>query len=345
MHEKKSYKRMTNVGIFVLSIVLCLFLIEVTLRLFRPVYFMQPVEAHEYDSELGYRIRAGMHLFSLTDYQQEFRTNHLGTLNFQEDFSNYEIVIFAIGDSYTQGLGVPHDSSYPFLLDLILNIDDKGIYFHRFGVVNLGLGPYGGKQELIVLKRFAKLKKPNIVLYLGCSNDYSDDVLFEAGTRHKNIVLNSPYWGCFYYPMKWFFLDTELGKRIKYFVQEGILKARVSKIENQESQGRTIAEMEQEQVEQIVATSREVGAIPILSWFMVGDSYSWLKSWATKNDILFADWEPAARSVSIAIPGIPWENQHSGSHHRSWLNFVIARAYAEQIKAIGNSLGDHRTGN
>jgi hypothetical protein len=334
-NKEKSHKWIAPVGLVILSTVFCLFLVEAALRLFRPFYFAQPIEAYEYDKDLAYRLRTEMHSFFLTDYQQEFRTNQLGTLNFQEDLSEYEIIIFALGDSYTQGLGVPNDCSYPFQLDLLLNLENNGNYSKKYGVVNLGLGPYGGKQEFITLKQFAKrLKKPNLVLYLGCMNDYSDDVLFASGVRHKNLVMNSPYYGWTYYPMKWFFIDTEIGKRIKYILQEGILKAKADKIEDEERHGRSIAEMEKNEIEKIVKYARKCGAVPILSWFNVGDSYNWLKSWAAQNDILFADWEPEAMSVSRAIPGLPWDNSHSADHHRSWLNYMIARAFAQQIRKV-----------
>ncbi len=334
-NKEKSHKWLAHVGLIILSTVFCLFLVEATLRLFRPLYFAQPIEAYEYDKDLAYRLRAGMHSFFLTDYQQEFRTNQLGTLNFQEDLSKYEIIVFALGDSYTQGLGVPNDCSYPFQLDLLLNIDNKGNYSKKYGMVNLGLGPYGAKQELITQKRFAKdLRKPDIVLYLGCDNDYSDDVLFESGIRHKNVVLNNPRYGWLYYPMKWFSIDTEIGKRVKYLMQEWIFKAKADKIEDKESQGRSIAEMEKNEIEKIVKTARELGSVPILSWFSFGDSYDWLKSWAAQNDILFADWRGGAMSVSSAIPGLPWDNSHSAAHYRSWVNFMIARAFAQQIKEV-----------
>lgn len=337
-NKEKVRNWMANVGIIIFSVVLCLFFIELGLRTFRPLYFAQPIEAYEYDNDLAYRLRPGAHLFISNDYQQEIRTNELGTLNFQDNFSEYEIIIFALGDSYTQGLGVANDSSYPFQLDLLLNFNNKGNYSKRYGVVNLALGPYGGKQQLITLKRFSRdLGKPDIVLYLGYENDYSDDLLFESGIRHKNPVMNNPRYGSLYYPLKWFFIDTEVGKRIKYFVQEVIFKAKADKTQNEEKQARSAAEMEKNQIEKIVKTARELGAVPILSWASVGDSYDWLKSWAEQNDILFADWRPGALSVSRAIPDLPWENSHSGEHWRSWLNFVIARSFAQQIEKIKTS--------
>jgi hypothetical protein len=49
----------------------------------------------------------------------------LGTVNFQRDFKGYRSV-FASGDSYTQGTGLPADMSYPAQLDFELNVGPKG---------------------------------------------------------------------------------------------------------------------------------------------------------------------------------------------------------------------------
>ena len=337
-NKEKVRKWMSNVGIIILSVSLCLFFIELGLRIFRPFYFAQPIEAYEYDNDLAYRLRPGAHLFIFNDYQQEIRTNELGTLNFQDNFSEYEIIIFALGDSYTQGLGVANDSSYPFQLDLLLNFNNKGNYSKRYGVVNLALGPYGGKQQLITLKRFSRdLRKPHIVLFLGYENDYSDDQLFESGIRHKNLVMNNPRYGWLYYPMKWFLIDTEIGKRIKYISQQRISGVQDHKIENKETRQPSVAEMEKTEIEKIVHTAKALGAVPILSWATFGDSYEWLKSWASQNDIPFADWKPWSLSVSNAIPGLPWSNSHSAGHYRSWVNFIIAKSFAQEIEKIKTS--------
>lgn len=334
-HQTNSHRFGASLVLIGVSIVICLLFVEAALRLFFPFHFAHPIEAFEYDKELAYRFQPGTQLFVTTDYQQEIRTNHQGSLNFQENLMEYNTIIFALGDSYTQGLGVPSDCSYPFQLDLILNFDNTGNYSKNYGVVNLALGPYGCKQQLITLERFAGLiRKPNIVLYLGCENDYSDDLLFDSGIRHKNLVKNSPSYGWIYYPMKLFFIDTEIGKRLKYIVQETITQRRPKTTENSDSQIQSVAEKEKNQIREIIQTSRNMGAVPVLSWSTFGDSYDWLKSWAEENEILFADWRPWAISVSNAIPGLPWDNSHSAAHYRSWINFVIAQSFAKEIKKI-----------
>ena len=129
------------------SILLSLALMEIILRQVAPIYPTGGMpQAYEYDPELGYRLRPDVHLFRTTDFQQEVRVNQLGTANFQDNFDGYQSLVFAFGDSFTHGLGVPADMSYPAQLDLILNENQEGFYEKRFGVVNLGTPGFGGEQ-------------------------------------------------------------------------------------------------------------------------------------------------------------------------------------------------------
>ena len=128
--------------------------VELTLRYFSPRYYPIIPAAYEYDPDAAFRLRPDAHLFATTDFQQESISNPLGTANFQESFDGYESLVFAVGDSYTQGTGVPADMSYPAQLDFILNRDEQGFYVKRYGVVNLGVAGFGGEQSLISLRRW-----------------------------------------------------------------------------------------------------------------------------------------------------------------------------------------------
>ena len=73
----------------------------------------------------------------------------------------------------------------------------------------------------------------------------------------------------------------------------------------------------------------------IVSWTdLPGDpsgSYEWLQRWADENSVAFADWRPAVESTLKAIPALPAENQHLGAHYRTWINNMIAGAFADQV--------------
>lgn len=317
---------------------------EIFLRLLLPLQFVSSNEAYRYDSELGVRAKPG-HFLTLNDYQQEMVVNQWGTINFHEHFKGYDCLIFALGDSYTQGTGLYADASYPFQLDLLLNLDEQGIYRKKFGVVNLGLAAFGGEQSLIALKRYTHvLGKPSIILYLGCDNDYSDDRWFKSGNSHKSIVEGNPYWGWMYNPVKWIFVETEIGKRIKYLVSQKRLAGQSATIDiskrakesTQSAKEIPVAELELDVLQRIIRTAEENRAQVILSWASDSPSYGYLRGWAEKNGYAFADWLPSIHSVISTIPALPAGNPHSGGHYRTWVNQVIARAYAKEIREISD---------
>ena len=334
----KSGKRFIVRAFMVLiSIAFALIVVETTLKYFRPSYTVGIPWGYQYDAERGYVLRPSAHLFRFTDFQQESRVNALGTSNFQETFAGYEKLIFAVGDSYTQGIGVAADMSYPFNLDLTLNRDDRGLYVKRYGVVNLGVGGYGSDQSLLTLRAaVAKLGRPAIILYMGCNNDFADDLMFRAGLRHGVIIKGSPGWGTLGRSMRWLKNETQLGTKVSIRLngrrQEQLSSEAISKMGFGERKP-SVAELEVERLEQLDALAREYGAFLIVSWSDEGESYEWLRSWAARKGLAFADWAATTNSVREAMPALPLDNTHRGGHHRGWTNRLIAEEFARHIQA------------
>jgi len=322
---------------------------ELMLRLFLPVYFTGYVGAYQYDAEVGAILKPGGHHLKTTDYQQEIFTNTLGTVNFERDFSGYRRKIFAIGDSFTQGTGLPADASYPFQLNLQLNMRE-GVYRMEYAVINLGLSAFGSEQATRMLQRYAaRIGKPDYILYLGCNNDYMDDIKFRKGLKHRHLIEGNPYWGILLKPLMWFKNDTEIGKRF-YFAVDRIRLARLERQdlqergtqpENQERRepecapAGSVAFLHQPALDRVLALSREMDATLIVSWAnwqSGGDGdYAHVQNWARANGVAFADYQPAVRSVVDSIPGLPLSNPHSGGHYRTWANALIAQAFANCI--------------
>lgn len=322
-------KRVLTAG---LAIVFALAIAEAALRIWAPLYTIGIPGSYQYDPEVGYLAKPAIHMLQTTDYQQEVRTNPLGTMNFQDDFRGHGVLIFALGDSYTQGAGLPPDASYPFQLDLILNLDANGVYSKRYGVVNLGLAAYGGEQSLLLLRRYAeRLGKPGIVLYLGSENDYQDDLLFQGGFRHRHLVDGNPHWGWLLRPLRWV-AATELGKRGK-MVLGRLRERRAVAGSPAPAATQSVAELEGPVLQRIATACHDYGALLIVSWSSPGDSYHWLKSWAAARGVAFADWSPAVESVQVAIPSLPMDNPHSGGHHRAWVMRIVAEEFARKIRA------------
>ena len=308
---------------------------EGVLHFFAPVHLVGIQSAYQYDAELGYRLTPGIHRYQLTDHLQEIRTNALGTVNFQERFDSYPELVFAAGDSFTQGTGNSSDTSYPFQLDLLLNQDEKGFYKARFGVVNLGLAAFGTEQSLIALKRYAgMMRKPRYVLYLGSDNDCEDDVLLRSGYRNRQMVAGSPKWGRLVEPLLWL-SQFELVKRARiavYQFRRNRDMNRARPAAGTPTEVPSVAQCVWPTIERIALLTREWDAVLVLGWANPdSESYPWLRVKAAEQHIAFADWAPAMQSVRRQIPELPLANPHSGGHWRPWANSVIARSYARAM--------------
>ncbi|HYE65773.1 MAG TPA: hypothetical protein VD966_09320 [Pyrinomonadaceae bacterium] len=334
MNPSSLKRPLRKISLVLLAALVGLLMVELTLRLFFPQYYPVIPAAYEYDPETAFRLRPKAHLFATTDFQQESISNSLGTANFQENFDGYEELIFAVGDSYTQGTGAPADMSYPAQLDLILNQDERGFYVKRFGVVNLGVAGFGGEQSLINLSRWAtRLRPPAIILYLGCDNDFEDDLAFRSGDRHRIVVAGSPNWGSLTRPLRLLLEDTHIGLLARATYSQRLRDRMVKEATKQSGEKPSVAQLELPILARVKSYAEKHNSVLIVSWSEETESYTWLKSWAAQHGIAFADWAPKANSVREVMPRLTLKNQHSGGHHRGWANQSIAMEFARQIRA------------
>jgi lysophospholipase L1-like esterase len=81
--------------------------------------------------------------------------------------------ILVLGDSFTQGVGVGFDESYPERLERLLNLVAGGSG-PDFQVLNLGLPQRSTPQELRLLRKMAPELEPDLVLVGYCLNDAED---------------------------------------------------------------------------------------------------------------------------------------------------------------------------
>ncbi len=321
-----------------------LVLAEIALRLVAPLHLTGGyIGNYKYDEELGYRLKSG-YFSNVTDYKQEIYVNQLGSVNFVDDFTKYNHLVFALGDSYTQGTGLPLDSAYPAQLDLLLNMPEEK-YEQNYLVVNLGLAAYGGEQSRIVYERFKQnVGQPKVILYFGSSNDEDDDAMFRSGYRHRALVDGSPHYGMLQKPLALLTHGTELGKRINYV--RGVMARKqvgVTILDDSKLPLKSVAEKQQQHFEWLYNEAKKNGILLVVGWANSPDfradpgAYQWLKAWAENKKVPFADWHSAVESVKESLPALPSSNDHSGGHYRIWVNMIIARAFAKPIKAyIGN---------
>jgi lysophospholipase L1-like esterase len=325
-----------KIGYILIPVVLTLLLAEGLLRIFWPLYYPDNYRMYRYDAPAGYRLKSSLHSFRTTDYQEEILTNRLGTANFQQDFSGYKNRVFALGDSLTQGIGVPADASYPFQLDLLLNVRDGG-YFMDYGVVNLGVAGYGMQQAIVRLKEYAeKIGLPRYILFLGCDNDVGEDREFVSGAIHHKLLEGNPRFSP-YLVRSWLWLkfETEIGKRLTFLHK---IRGRQQAVAQKTTNPQNSAEMLEPAFRELMNVSRGMGATLVLSWMPVRLSmqmtpeYRWLREFCRGQGLAFADWFPMARSIREHLPALPFENNHSAGHYRTWVNAMVARSFAQQIR-------------
>lgn len=336
----------SGILLLIAATVIALSLAEFSLRELAPVYTVGIQNSYEYDPELGVRLKKNVNLTRMTDHLEEIRTNQFGIADYRDDYSGYSALAFAIGDSYTQGTGLPADESYPFQLDRLTNHDSTGMFAKKIAVVNLGLGSYGGEQSLRTLTRFKKaLGPPAYCLYLGSDNDFDDDLLFKSGSRHTQLVTGSPRWGALVRPLIWI-SSSQIVLRAKLALAAGRLNSLRAANEKQpavqNSPGKSspdpegsrgvrmsVAELEWPVIQKIMNECAAGHATTVLSWAPLTSnaSYEWLKSKSDSTGILFNDWYPAAMSVVRANPNTPLMNPHSGGHYRAWVAALIALGF------------------
>jgi len=312
--------------------------VELSLRLFTPLTASSGnIDWYEFDDKLGVKIKSNLNEIILEgDHQAEIKTNAIGTVNYQENFKKYKKIIFAVGDSFTQGTGLYVDATYPFQLDVKLNMR-KGEYRTDYGVVNLGLASYGLLQSIATIERYSRLiSKPDFILFYGYSNDYDDDMLFKSGYRHNHLVDNNPkYNKMLLLLMQWSSVNLEVIKRAKIIYSSIRRQKILTSPTILGDQNSSIASMQEERFNDLLQVSKKLGSKLIVGWAnsQISDdgSYIWLKEWATTHNVRFADWWPKQASISKNFPALPLENQHSSGHYKTWVNEVIASSFLENI--------------
>ena len=326
-----------NIGLFIITLTTTILMAEVILQIFFPIRYADITSSYEYSTTLGYKFKKGIFNTESTDYFKEDITNNFGTIGIEEDYSNYNKIIYTLGDSFTKGTGVLLDSSYPFYLSLCLNqLTDTVISFEKsYGILNLGTPGYGLKQSLIRLEETKNISNsPDIICFLGSENDHSDDILFQSGYKHKHIVDKNPYWEKWYKKPILLILKTQLGLRLKFLIsllRQNRVLDRKENLNNSPNIEKMLGD-----IEKLIKIARSNNTRLILSWSDANSkSYSWLKSYCAFNKIPFADWKRIVKKYKSKFSILNENNTHSGGHKRPWVNYMIALAFFEEIKKAG----------
>lgn len=154
-----------------------------------------------YENELNNHVRTwspekGEHWLEKEEYRYWRPTNSLGYAD--KEWPKGKVVakrlILTLGDSFTEGDGAPYDSSYPSILNDLLQKDFDSILVYNAGIC--GSDPFFDfmalKQQLITLQ-------PNIVIQAIGTNDLTQNIILRGGFERFNeedqVIYNkAPVW-------------------------------------------------------------------------------------------------------------------------------------------------------
>lgn len=185
----KFKKILPNIIVLIVSLFISLIFLEIILRFIVPLPLACTL--FEGDKELVYRNKANVdYLEKNPEYRVRYSTNSEGirdnkVLKFNKD--EEELRIFTIGDSFTYGLGLNLEETFQFKLENKL----KNKLNRDVNVINAGVGGYGSKQSLELLRIEIKNYQPDIVLYNFYNNDVTDDMKYEKFTFENNCVISN----------------------------------------------------------------------------------------------------------------------------------------------------------
>lgn len=151
-------------------IIVFLIIMEIILRIISPgcnAYY-------ERDIDIRYKhIPNTINCKEIKDgFNYNVKSNSDGFLDTEFTYNENSLRIFLLGDSFAHCLEADYESCAHNILEKNLNLYSE----KRIEIFNFGLGGYGGVDELLVLKKYGEIYKPNIViLYFLAQNDLKDN--------------------------------------------------------------------------------------------------------------------------------------------------------------------------
>lgn len=204
-NEKQKIPTLTKAGINTLlvfvSLLFCIVIVEISLRLFYPKY------QNAAESELKHnttRIWAnspnsfGTYQHPDTGKRHAVIHNNLSLRqhrNFSRESLETSTNIAFFGDSFTENSRIPAQYSFTEPLDYLLNLSGR-----RFNVLNFGVDGYGTDQCYLFYRELDYAKKLNYVFYVFCVNDlrniYINNIFStdKSGSLVQNKYNASPFY-------------------------------------------------------------------------------------------------------------------------------------------------------
>jgi hypothetical protein len=211
--RKKTIKKYAvNIGVALLSILLCCIVAECIIRLLKKDTMVLYPRYHtdvQYGEYKIRRLRPNLEYWhtsvegswKFTTNKQGYRSNY----DFSYDKPPGVVRVIALGDSHTQGFEVRQDYTFSAIVEKYLS--NNG---YKAQVFNMGISGFGTAEELVLLENEGIKYKPDYIILGFCPNDFDDSVkagLFELdngelkvknkehlpGVRIQNLIYKLPF--------------------------------------------------------------------------------------------------------------------------------------------------------
>jgi len=214
-------KQTTNLILILMSLIIGIFLVELSLRLFYPRYQYAAESQFDRNSK---RIWAHQANSTYIRPHPDTGVNHLVHHNnlalrqhrdFQEEDLKSAINVGFFGDSFTENQRLPSQYSFTEPLDYLLNLGSR-----RFNTLNFGVDAYGTDQSFLYFQESPLSKHLDYVFYIFYTNDlrniYENNIFTadKEGTLIMNPIHDSAWWVKMVSKLHVTYLFLEMKKRI-----------------------------------------------------------------------------------------------------------------------------------
>jgi len=205
MAKSRVKRIIKNIGLLLVSVIVCLIILEVIMRLFNPITPFDKYDKYhpdfqaqfEPDPVFGWSPKKNYHWFSYDEPGKlvEYTHNSQGIRGDKEyslDKRDKKRII-VLGDSFVYGFSLNDNETYPYQLG-----EELG---NEFEVINLAASGYGTDQALLKLIHVGLDFSLDIVIYGLYPNDINDNTMLKAyGVEKPMFFLEND--SLVLYPMK-----------------------------------------------------------------------------------------------------------------------------------------------
>lgn len=161
-----------SLSLVIISIVLFALFLEIIFRVYFPQFRQDENGMPVPDDVIGYSWRPNYSekIYSFDNFK--LARVHINSQGLRQDYDLGPKVkkrILVVGDSFTFGVGLNQDETFPVMLNNLLG--------DEWEVVNAGIWGIGTVQSILLVHKYEQIVDPDIVIYLFYPNDFVNNIV------------------------------------------------------------------------------------------------------------------------------------------------------------------------